>query len=160
MLLQTAATGTKEVWRIGSAVPGTPADSRSVLFNDFDTQIRYLFRVDSAMDVSINTRSAKSRESEATHPLENSGKATRGLSISGRAPHSENSSQCDLNDSCCPLKRILLLAPLLSKTSLSRTSWSPTSHWTIEKRRRSWSLDTERIPETFRVMAVTGLVPD
>jgi hypothetical protein len=63
------------------SVPGTPADSRSVLFNDFDTQTRYFFQVDSAMDVSINSRCVKSCESEAAHPVENSGKATRGIMI-------------------------------------------------------------------------------
>jgi hypothetical protein len=64
-----------------NSVPGTPADSRSVHFHDFDTQTRYFFQVDSAMDVSTNPRSVKSCESEAAHPLENSGKATRGIEI-------------------------------------------------------------------------------
>jgi hypothetical protein len=62
-------------------VPGTPTDSRSVHFNDFDTQTRYFFQVDSAMDVSTDPPSVKSCESEAAHPLENSGRATRGMKI-------------------------------------------------------------------------------
>jgi hypothetical protein len=67
--------------RRSHSVPGTPADSRSVLFKDFDTQTRYFFQVDSAMDVSISSRSVKSCESEAAHPLENSGKDTCGIMI-------------------------------------------------------------------------------
>jgi hypothetical protein len=52
-----------------------------VHFNDFDTQTRYFFQVDSAMNISTNPPSTKSRESEAAHSVENSGKATRGMKI-------------------------------------------------------------------------------